>query len=65
MNCATEIRMVHASSVDHVSIHAYGVNLSLHFEYAICVCIGLAMHERRVRGDTTPSPYPMHLTILM
>ena len=24
--------MVHASSVDHVPIHAYGVNLSLHFD---------------------------------
>ena len=31
MTYAAEIRMVHASSVDHVPIHAYGVNLSLHF----------------------------------
>ena len=30
MACAAEIRMVHASSVDHVPIRVYGVNLSLH-----------------------------------
>ena len=57
MTYAAEIRMVHASSVDHVPIHAYGVNLSLHFIYRkagtcvhnLCTRIG-NFEQQRIRG---------------
>ena len=49
MTYAAEIRMVHASSVDHVPIHAYGVNLSLHFIFIYHRALNGAADRTRIK----------------
>ena len=48
MTYAAEIRMVHASSVDHVPIRVYGVNLSLQFKVTLVLSIDKLKYDNEV-----------------